>query len=237
VLFDLRGRGRRRTVQVIYLFLALLMGGGLVLFGIGGNTNGGLFDAITGNGGGGGNEQIEKDAKNAREAATRDPRNPRVWAVLAEKEYQLAGVDDGFKEDTGQFTGDSRADLVAAERAWDKHLALAGEKPNANTAAIMRNVFSQAALNKPDKAVRAQEIVIEANPNPGFGDYANLAVLAYQAGQSRKGDLAAKKAEDLAPKEQRATVKQSIEAAKTQAITSAAGAGGAGGASTPATGG
>ena len=31
--------------------LALLMGGGLVLFGIGGGTNGGLFDAIGGNGG------------------------------------------------------------------------------------------------------------------------------------------------------------------------------------------
>ena len=51
MLFDLRGRGRRRTVQVIYLALAILMGGGLVLFGIGGGTNGGLFDAIGGSGG------------------------------------------------------------------------------------------------------------------------------------------------------------------------------------------
>src|SRR6478752_5968313 len=50
MLFDLRGRGRRRTVQVIYLTLAILLGGGLVLFGIGGGTNGGLFDAIGGNG-------------------------------------------------------------------------------------------------------------------------------------------------------------------------------------------
>ena len=51
MLFDLRGRGRRRTVQVIYLSLAILMGGGLVLFGIGGGTNGGLFDAIGGGSG------------------------------------------------------------------------------------------------------------------------------------------------------------------------------------------
>src|SRR6185312_3943702 len=49
MLFDLRGRGRRRTVQVIYLSLAVLMGGGLVLFGIGGATSGGLIDAIQGN--------------------------------------------------------------------------------------------------------------------------------------------------------------------------------------------
>jgi hypothetical protein len=51
MLFDLRGRGRRRTVQIIYLSLALLMGGGLVLFGIGGATSGGLVDAIQGGSG------------------------------------------------------------------------------------------------------------------------------------------------------------------------------------------
>ena len=53
MLFDVRG-GRRRVIQVIYLSLAILMGGGLVLFGIGGNVSGGLFDAIGGSNGGGG---------------------------------------------------------------------------------------------------------------------------------------------------------------------------------------
>ena len=49
MLFDLRGRGRRRTVKFVYITLAVLMGGGLVLFGIGGGgaTQGGLVDAIT----------------------------------------------------------------------------------------------------------------------------------------------------------------------------------------------
>ena len=51
MLFDLRSRGRRRTVQAVYLGLALLMGGGLVLFGVGaGNGLGGLLNAFTGNG-------------------------------------------------------------------------------------------------------------------------------------------------------------------------------------------
>jgi len=45
VLFDLKGR-RRRVVQATYLLLAILMGGGLVLFGIGGDVSGGLFDAF-----------------------------------------------------------------------------------------------------------------------------------------------------------------------------------------------
>src|SRR4051794_41954297 len=53
MLFDLRGGGRRRTVQIVYIALAVIMGAGLVLFGIGGAVSGGLVDAIT-NGGGGG---------------------------------------------------------------------------------------------------------------------------------------------------------------------------------------
>ena len=51
MLFDLRSRGRRRTVQGVYLGLALLMGGGLVLFGVGaGNGFGGILNAFTGGG-------------------------------------------------------------------------------------------------------------------------------------------------------------------------------------------
>ena len=59
MLFDLRGK-RRRLVQFTYLMLALLMGGGLVLFGIGGDVSGGLFNAFEdGGGNGSGNQAIE----------------------------------------------------------------------------------------------------------------------------------------------------------------------------------
>ena len=34
MLFDLRASGRRRVVKVVYVFLAVLIGGGLVLFGV-----------------------------------------------------------------------------------------------------------------------------------------------------------------------------------------------------------
>jgi hypothetical protein len=235
MLFDLRGR-RRRGIQAIYLGLAILLGGGLVLFGIGGDVSGGLVDAFRENSGSD-NELIENETKNAREAANERPRDARVWATLAEQEYRLAGVSDGFKgqeDPQNPFQGESRERLAAAEKAWDTHLRLAGDKPSASTAAIMRNVFDQTALNKPEKAVRAQEIVIEANPNAADGDYALLAVLAYQAGQTRKGDLAAKKAEDLAPsKERREQIKASIEAQKAQATQQAA-QGAAGGAQAPA---
>ena len=64
MLFDLRSRGRRRTVQAVYLGLALLMGGGLVLFGVGaGNGFGGILNAFTGNGSGGSQKQVISSAE------------------------------------------------------------------------------------------------------------------------------------------------------------------------------
>ena len=65
MLFDLRGSGRRRVVKVVYITLAFLMGGGLVLFGIGGGgaLSGGLVDAITNSNGGGGDgtDRLQKN--------------------------------------------------------------------------------------------------------------------------------------------------------------------------------
>ncbi len=58
----------------IYVFLAVLIGGGLVLFGIGGSVSGGLVDAITGSSGtSSGNGAYEKRVK---QTAGRDPRAP-----------------------------------------------------------------------------------------------------------------------------------------------------------------
>ena len=48
------------------------------------------------------------------------------------------------------------------------------------------------SLGNPDKAVGAQEVVTQVDPTQQT--FPNLALLAYQAGQPRKGDLAAAKA-------------------------------------------
>jgi hypothetical protein len=223
MLFDLRGRGRRRAVKAIYLSLALLLGGGLVLFGIGGDVQGGLFDAFK-QGSGSARDQIQERRDKAVERTKTQPNNASVWARVAEAEYQLAGQSDGYNNQTGEFTGASRRHLEAAKRAWERHLRLAGEKPDANLAGTMRNALT--ALGDNSGAVRAQEVVIDNLPDPGFGDYAQLSVLAYQAGQARKGDLASKKALDLAPKDQREALKAQLDQAKMQA----SGAGQAGGA-------
>jgi len=144
MLFDLRGRGRRRTVQVIYVSLALLMGGGLVLFGIGGDVNGGLFDAFSENKGSA-DDSIKKDVKRAEKRVQANRQDAAAWAALATARYQLAGVSKGFNRDaqdpTQQFTGEARGQLEKAAAAWDAHLKIAGDKADADAAGIMRNAF------------------------------------------------------------------------------------------------
>jgi tetratricopeptide (TPR) repeat protein len=204
MLFDLRGRGRRRTVQVIYLSLAILMGGGLILFGIGGNfSGGGLFDAIGigGGGNGGGDNQLEDLEKTYEERVQTNPQNAAAWAQLARVRVQLAG--DDVDQNTGQFTEGARGDLQGAATAWRRYLALEPPRPNADTAQLMTRVFQ--ALNQPADGVRAAEIAADAQPNAN--NFFTLAVFAYQAGQTRKADLASRRAVQLTPAAQRKQVR------------------------------
>jgi hypothetical protein len=218
MLFDLRGRGRRRTVQAVYLTLAVLLGGGLVLFGIGGSVSGGLFDAIglTGGSGGGSsaNEQLQKQEKAALRQTRTDPRNETAWVTLTRVRYQQAGQGDNFDKETGGFTKGGRKELASAAQSWERYLALAPKRPDANLAALMIQAFSPLALNRPKDGVTAAEIVADARPSAQT--YYQLALFAYAAKQTRKGDLAGKKAIELAPKDQRAAVKSQVDSAKQQ---------------------
>ena len=219
MLFDLRGRGRRRTVQAIYLSLAILMGGGLVLFGIGSDQSGGLFDAFSENSGGGGSatEAIDKqiDAQLAKTRAT--PKDPAVWAQLAALRVRRAGVD-GIRDD-GTYTDEAKRRLALAANAWERHLALEPKRPSVTTANLMVQAYGPTGLNELDKAVRAKQIVTEAERPPSSNLYAQLAVLAYQAGDTRTGDLAGSRAVDLAPASDRKALREQLDLLKKQAAS------------------
>lgn len=220
MLFDLRGSGRKTTVKVVYLTLALLMGGGLVLFGIGGDVSGGLVDALTENKSGlsSSDSTFRDRAERAQREATANPQDPEAWAALARARYQYASAGDFFDQGTGTFTAEGKTQLAAAAAAWEKHLELAKNKPDDRVATLMVQAYSQAGLNQPEKAVAAQEIITEVRPKDST--FATLAVLAYQAGQTRKGDLATKEALSLADEADRETLKSELEQAKQQSITS-----------------
>jgi hypothetical protein len=219
MLFDLRGSGRRTTIKVVYLTLALLMGGGLVLFGIGGDVSGGLVDALTQNEGGlsSSDSRFRDRAEQAQREAQANPQDPAAWADLARARYQYASAGDFFDQSTGTFTSEGKAQLQAASAAWEKHLDLAKDEPDDRVATLMVQAYSTAGLNQPEKAVAAQEIITEVRPKDST--FATLAVLAYQAGQTRKGDLATKEALRLADKDDRNTLKSELEQAKQQALT------------------
>jgi tetratricopeptide (TPR) repeat protein len=219
MLFDLRGRGRRRTVQMIYLGLALLMGGGLVLFGVGGATNGGLLDAFkSGSGSQNVSDVFKKRIDNAEKAVKVRPNDPKAWAELTRVRYQQAGSGDGFDQNNFVFTDKGKAELRQTEAAWNKYVSLT-DKPDDTIASLMVQAFGQAGLNEPDKAVNAMEIVVDSRKATG-PLYVQLAALAYEAGQTRKAELASKKALSLTPKDDQEQVKAQLQSIRQAASAS-----------------
>lgn len=210
MLFDLRGR-RRRAVQATYLTLAVLMGGGLVLFGIGGDVSGGLFDAFSERGGGGGdNSLIEKRIERNEKRLAVKPTDRAALAELVRDNYQL-GQDDISQ---GQkLSDDARADLGKAATYWKRYLKATGEsKVDASLANLAVQLYSPQLLNRPkDAVVAARLLAQDANSAQA---YLQLVQYAALAGDTRTADLAAQKAVDLAPKDQRSEVKRLVEQAK-----------------------
>jgi hypothetical protein len=210
MLFDLRGR-RRRAVQVTYLALAVLMGGGLVLFGIGGGVSGGLLDAITGgSGGGNANSQIQKQIDREQKRLQTSPNDVAALKALVRDHYALAAADQ--PSGTSQFPEDAQPDLRAAAQYWQRYLEVETGKPDASLAALALQVYDTGALNQPKEAAKAMAII--ADRQNTFQAYLALVQRATAAGDTRTANLAAQKAVDLAPKDQKKQVKQLAEQAK-----------------------
>jgi hypothetical protein len=219
MLFDLRGRGRRRAVQGIYLFLAILMGGGLVLFGVGGNTNGGLFDAFSSDSNNGSaTTSYTKQIDQTQKQIDTNPKNAAAWARMASLRLAEGGANGGFDGDT-----DGLKDFRLASTAWKRYLALNPPKIDQSVARQMINVYGTSGLNQPDQAVGVMDLLIEQTEPPSADLYKQYALLAIQAGQTRKGDLAIEKAVSLSPAADRKQVRSALEQLKAQAAAAASG--------------
>src|SRR5689334_2006484 len=165
MLFDLRGRGRRRAVRIIYLGLALLMGGGLVLFGIGGATSGGLLDAIQGNSGSvNANDVFQKRVDALVKRTQVNPRDAAAWNALASVRFSVATSGENYDQTNRIFTPKGKAELGRAADAWNRYLALNPSKPDAETATKMVQALGTDGLRRYADAVKALEIVIDDRP-------------------------------------------------------------------------
>jgi hypothetical protein len=212
MLFDLRGRGRRRTVQVIYVGLALLLGVGLVGFGIGGGFgSGGLLSAASNNEGGS-KASFSSQVKQYQKLTKAQPTNVAAWEKLVSAQLHEAG-GEAYVSSTGGLTGKGKQLYSAAADSWEHYVALNPPKPSLELAKGMVRVYGEEGLNRPSSAVGVLQLVVAAEPTSA-SYYGALAQYAYKAHNVRVGDLAAQKAISLAPPTQRARLKADLAAVK-----------------------
>jgi hypothetical protein len=212
MLFDLRGRHRRRLVKVIYVGLALLIGIGLVGFGVGGGLGGGgLFTAATNNEGANG-ASFSSQIKKYKKLTVQQPSNLSAWENLTKDLLHEAG-NEAYVTSTG-LTSKGKEIFNETAQAWNSYVALNPPHPNATLAQQMATVFGEGGLNQPAQAVQVLQISVAAKPTSA-ALYGQLALYAYKAHNTRVGDLASAKAVALAPAGERARVKKELAEVRT----------------------
>jgi hypothetical protein len=213
MLFDLRGRHRRRAVRVIYTGLAVLMGVGLVGFGIGGGFGGGgggLLNAASNNEGSNA-ASFKNQIKKYEKLTTQQPNNVSAWENLTNAELHEAG-GEAYVSSSG-VTPKGRELFAKVAQSWARYIALTPAKPNPELAQRMVTVFGEEGLNEPAAEVAVLQIAVAARPTSA-ALYASLAEYAYKAHNTREGDLASAKAVSLAPAIEKVRLKNELATVK-----------------------
>jgi hypothetical protein len=208
MLFDLRSRGRRRTVKVIYTGLALLMGLALIFLGLGG-IGGNVLESLGKEGKSGGGSYAAKVTA-AKKQVAKNPSNAAAWIALSEAQLHEADSSESYNSTTETYTAKGKEQLHHAASSWSRYLALNPNPPSVKLAREVANIFAIGALNEPANAVQALQIIIAAEPESA-SLYSQLAEYAYLAHNERQGDLATKKAAELAPKARRGLLEAELE--------------------------
>ncbi|MBI4897852.1 MAG: hypothetical protein HY827_05740 [Actinobacteria bacterium] len=201
MLFDLQGR-RKTGIKVIYLGLAILMGGGLVLFGIGSNVNGGFFDALSGSGGG--DSEYKKAVQESSKYLAAHPKSPKAYEDLIADRYTYAGA--GFDDKTQKFNAKSKAQLKMMIDDW-KNYKKVTKKIDLNTASYVVNAY----IGEEDGKGATEVQTVVAGLQPNAANYLALMRFALYAGDSRIADASSVKARELATKDQAKEVDREIK--------------------------
>ena len=187
------------------------MGGGLVLFGIGGDVSGGLFDAFSDrSGGGSASEDLQERIDDREERLRSDPENERMLKALVRDYHALASAQ--LPTGQVQYPDDAKDELGQAAEYWQRYLEVEDGDPDAGLARVALALYDPGALNQPQESANAMRIVAEAGNS--YELYLGLVSQAAAAGDKRTANLAAQKAVDLAPKRLKKQVKQEAEARK-----------------------
>ena len=170
MLFDLRGRGRRRTVKIVYITLAL--------------SSWAAASCCSGSAAAERCRAASSTPSPAAPAATRGadalrprpsrrpprprsatrrtpPPGPRSPAPACRR----AGVGDNFDQNTATYTDAGKAEARRRRPTRGRSTSRSTrKKPDDRVAGLMVRAFDQTGLNQPDDAASAQEIITEARP-------------------------------------------------------------------------
>lgn len=229
MLFELGGK-RKRFIQVIYVFLALLLGVGLVGLGIGGDANGGIFNAL----GIGGDDASQSDPQfddrieRAEATLAANPDDEQALLALAEVHY-LAGQSalelDPVTSDPIGLTEESIAEYELAVESWEDYLATKPPQMDDGIAGLMYQAYlnlagtssSQSVADQQiERALEAAQVVSEASPS--VGSFQNVAFAAFAAGETKIAEQAREDAlAEASDSTTRSQVRQFLAQAEAQA--------------------
>ena len=219
-------------MQVTYVGLALLMGGGLVLSGIGSDASGGLLDAFIGGGTGQGDARkpFENQIKDANKRLAANPKDQAALATLVRANYGLANLErNEVQGQAADYKPRGQERLREADAAWGRYLATDPDRIDAGLAGTALQMYSPIALGAPQdrqKVIRPATAIAEQE-NTSLA-YLRLFAEATRVGDTRTAGLAERKALSLAgSKDERKEIKQQIDQARAEAASQAAGGDGA----------
>jgi hypothetical protein len=204
MLFDTRGR-RRNVIKVVYVLLALLMGGSLFLT-VGPFNLGELVGTGTSSDAA---EVLHEQEERTEERLAADPKNPDLLLSLTRTRISAAQAQTDVDPQTGQPgvpPSDAQDDFDEALESWNSYLKLAGKEVSPSGALLVAQTYfglaERGSVSFEDiqenlqTAVRAQRIAAASLAN--VGTYSSLAIYEYFNGNFARGDKAAKRAVELA---------------------------------------
>ena len=230
MLFDLRSPHRRRVIKVVYVFLALLIGGGLIFFGVGtGNNSGGLLSNVGGGGGSANGQAAYTSAlATAQKKAKAAPNDPASWAAVGRATFNLAQLPANYVSNQG-YTASGHAVLAKLKQAWSKYLSLAPAKPDVTFADQVVAAFGSPPGIADYKTAESAQEVVASTASTQYAQYEYLAYYAYLANEPNRGDHAAARALALVPAKLRTQTQTALKNMRSQALAAATGATGASG--------
>ena len=199
-------------MQVIYIGLAILIGAGLILFGVGtGGGGGGLFGGLIGSNSNSNsaNSAVNSATKGAIAKTKKHPQSPAAWSQLVAARYSAARTD-GFDSTTSTFTPAGKAQLTLLTQAYERYSKLTS-KPSANTAIYAARAYDQ--LGQWSKGSAAWQLVTQRDPTDLSG-LECVAVTSSLAKDKRVAALAQNRLLSRLPKSVRKSDKATLTAAE-----------------------